>query len=258
MTSLFAFIIFLAFGLLASFFDVRERRVPNWLNAGFFTAALALWVLGGASNYWFFIQTSLALVAGYVLYKYGVWAAGDAKFFAVASAFSWLAAKPTGLGAVLEIALIACASGLLLFAWMLARNWSAVKRRKKELAAVFVKTSAWSTAWAGIGFIVFKEFNAVLFAVAVASGLVLSGVGVLRELWVKKIRVKQAQVGMVLAKPVEADGRKIGGKASGLTVGEIRVLNKAGVRYLLVRTTEPFAPFISLAVVILWWQMLWL
>ncbi len=255
-----AFVAFIAFGFTASFFDLREQRVPNAVNAGFFALALALWFFENAS-FWFFAQFGLALVVGYALYKAGVWGAGDAKFFAVASAFSWLALKQTGVGIVIEIALITCASGLLLFAFMLARNWGVVKRRKKELTVVFLKTGAWSAAWAIGSFIVFKEFNPVLFAVAVASGLVLSGVGVLRELWVKKIGIKQAQPGMVLVKPLQARGKTICGSASNgglLTVGEIRVLNKAGVRYLLVRATEPFAPFISLAVVILWWQILWL
>lgn len=247
-----AFLAFIAFGVAASFFDLRERRVPNVVNAGFFALALGTWFFENA-NFWFFVQFSLALVVGYALYKAGVWGAGDAKFFAVANAFSWLGSRQTGAGIAIEIALITCASGFLLFAHMLARNWGIVKRRKKQLAVVFLKTGAWSAAWAIGSFVVFKEFNPVFFAVAVASGLVLSGVKELKELWVEKIGIKQAQPGMALVKPLKVKGKTIGGSAMGLlSAGEIRVLNKAGVRYLLVRATEPFAPFITLAVVILW------
>ncbi|GJG86432.1 hypothetical protein tb265_16130 [Gemmatimonadetes bacterium T265] len=108
------------FGLLllaACAWDVRTRRIPNWLVAataasGLAYAVAAASVLPGAA------AAAAGLTVGFVLwvpfYALRMLGAGDVKFFAAASA--WL-----GAGLALRAALVAAlAGGVLALAWLAA------------------------------------------------------------------------------------------------------------------------------------------
>lgn len=73
----------IAFCVAASFFDLRERRIPNFLNAAGALLAVFFAVANGVALTDFFLIAAASFLFAYVLYRIGAWAGGDAKFFTV-------------------------------------------------------------------------------------------------------------------------------------------------------------------------------
>jgi prepilin peptidase CpaA len=82
-----AFMPAVAIAAAGAFFDIKSRRLPNWL-----CAALAVAAVGGA--YFAYgtdilpgaaLHALLALLAGMVLFGFGIIGGGDAKFYAAAA-----------------------------------------------------------------------------------------------------------------------------------------------------------------------------
>ncbi len=74
----------------ASFFDLKQNRVPNALNFSGLLAALSIAFLGGIGRALFFqFAASLffAAVFAFLLFRAGAWRGGDAKFFVALGAF---------------------------------------------------------------------------------------------------------------------------------------------------------------------------
>jgi prepilin peptidase CpaA len=74
---------------IASWSDVLYRRVPNWLTGLTALAGLAMGllvggpaVLGGQA-----LHMALVLLAGIMLFRFGVFGGGDAKFYAAVAAW---------------------------------------------------------------------------------------------------------------------------------------------------------------------------
>lgn len=110
-------------GILASWFDIRERRLPNWLCIAVALAGLASAMLaGGASALgWQALHAAIALVIGMGLFAARIIGGGDAKYYAATAA--WF-----GLSAALQLLVSVALSGLLvLLVW-------AIVRRTKGLA----------------------------------------------------------------------------------------------------------------------------
>ena len=87
-----ALISLLAFIVSASFYDLRERRIPDQLNYFFLFLAFAINLVNSAFSLEFLIFAFLPLVLlsfgfAYLLYKIGAWAGGDVKFFTALCAF---------------------------------------------------------------------------------------------------------------------------------------------------------------------------
>lgn len=83
----YAFASAMLFSAASVFFDLRERRIPNPLNALGFAAALAFAAASGRQLFEFLIFSAAAFAFAYLLYRLGVWAGGDAKFFTALLAF---------------------------------------------------------------------------------------------------------------------------------------------------------------------------
>ncbi len=113
-------VVFGGFLFLAAAYDIRTRRVPNWLVAGLavlglaFSAitapATATWTVGLAGGIKGLLMGLAIWLPSWLLRLLG---AGDVKFFAAASA--WLGARGAFVGSVLA----ALAGGLLALGWML-------------------------------------------------------------------------------------------------------------------------------------------
>ncbi|NUN11593.1 prepilin peptidase [Candidatus Micrarchaeota archaeon] len=75
----------LVFVVCASISDLLSKKIPNWLNAGFFFIGL----LSG-----FNLFSAAAIVFSLSLYYFRVWGGGDSKFFIALSLLSvnWLSA----------------------------------------------------------------------------------------------------------------------------------------------------------------------
>jgi Flp pilus assembly protein protease CpaA len=89
----------LAYAACATGFDLRERRIPNWLSATGFLAALATAPMsGGVGVPAALLGAGLGLGALYIPFSLGAVGGGDVKFAAVAGA--WLGPR-VGLNALL-------------------------------------------------------------------------------------------------------------------------------------------------------------
>ncbi|MFH0836446.1 MAG: prepilin peptidase, partial [Candidatus Micrarchaeota archaeon] len=71
----------LAFVLVALVIDMRERKIPNWLNALGLIGAIAVAWNNEALGFWFAVAVVAAFVFAFALFKAGAWAGGDGKFF---------------------------------------------------------------------------------------------------------------------------------------------------------------------------------
>lgn len=93
----------------AGWWDVAQRRVPNWLAAVTMLAGLGFAVAtgGGQQALWHLAHAVLALMAGMGLFALGWWGGGDGKFYAAVAA--WFPLQ-SGYSLLLAIA----AAGLVL------------------------------------------------------------------------------------------------------------------------------------------------
>ncbi len=73
-----------ALACLAAIWDIRSRRIPNWLNACILVGAIAMLAINwsSADPLSHFMHFGIALIASMLLTALGFWGGGDAKFYA--------------------------------------------------------------------------------------------------------------------------------------------------------------------------------
>ncbi|MDN5358900.1 MAG: archaeal preflagellin peptidase FlaK [Candidatus Diapherotrites archaeon] len=64
---------------IAAIFDIRERRIPDWLTYSGTMIGIILWLLQG--DYSVLLYVSVTLLLAYLFYRMGLWAGGDVKLF---------------------------------------------------------------------------------------------------------------------------------------------------------------------------------
>jgi prepilin peptidase CpaA len=105
-----------ALALVASWLDVRYRRLPNWLTL--FTAAVGLLVTAFAAGLpelgSHLLHMLAALVVGMVLFRFGIIGGGDAKFYAAVAAWFSLGDAP---GLLVSVSVAGLLLFLIWFAW---------------------------------------------------------------------------------------------------------------------------------------------
>ena len=76
-----------AFACVAAFWDIRSRRIPNWLNICVLVGGVAMLVInwGAIDPLSHFIHFGLALLGAMLLFGFRFWGGGDAKFYAAAA-----------------------------------------------------------------------------------------------------------------------------------------------------------------------------
>lgn len=107
--------------LLACWFDISQRRLPNWLVLVTLFIGLGLALIGpGVSALPSRLgHAGIALVVGMALYRIGLVGAGDAKFYAAVAA--WF-----GIGHAAKLVL-----GVSLFGFLFAVFWIVLRRLAK-------------------------------------------------------------------------------------------------------------------------------
>ena len=125
-------LVFLA--LACVFFDFKERKIPWWLGY----SLLFLGVVFGVRSVGGLLSVVAALAFGFVLWKKGVWGAGDARFLAGLQAWSFVFAGEKWF--FLANFLLAVA---LLFVWLVLRRErlglvNLLAREKKHSFAFFL------------------------------------------------------------------------------------------------------------------------
>jgi prepilin peptidase CpaA len=116
-------------GLLACWFDIRERRLPNALVLATLAAGLSLaaWRGGIAVLPWHLTHIAIALAAGIGLYAVRALGAGDAKYYAALAA--WFT-----LGDGLKLLMAVSFAGLVLtLGWLAWRKFSGKPALRKPL-----------------------------------------------------------------------------------------------------------------------------
>ncbi len=105
-------------GLVGSWLDATQRRLPNWLSAlGLVAGLAAAFAVGGldaAGSHG--LHALVALLGGMALFALGVIGGGDAKFYAGLAA--WF---PLSLGLNLFVAVAMAGAGLLV-CWAIVRK----------------------------------------------------------------------------------------------------------------------------------------
>ncbi len=137
-----------ALGLVACWFDVRERRLPNSLVLATLVAGLgfALWRSGAGALPWHLAHLAIALVVGIGLYALRALGAGDAKYYAALAA--WFT-----LGNALKLLMAVSFAGLFLaLGWLAWRKLKGNPAPRKPL----------------------DDMDKVPFGVAMAAGAVLA------------------------------------------------------------------------------------
>ena len=120
--------IFTLFALAGAAYDIRTRRIPNWLNAAFLVAGLVcVTVFAG----WHTALSGLghfagALVVAMMIYAAKLWGGGDAKFYAASAAWFPFSA------AVGLFVSIATAGLIVAIVWLVAFKLSGRKIRRGD------------------------------------------------------------------------------------------------------------------------------
>jgi prepilin peptidase CpaA len=105
--------------MIAGWLDLRERRIPNWLCgvtaiAGLLSGVLLGDGLSGLGSH--ALHLVLALAGGMILFSFGVFGGGDAKFYAAAAAWFPLSK------AMLLLMMVALIGLALLIVWFTCRR----------------------------------------------------------------------------------------------------------------------------------------
>jgi prepilin peptidase CpaA len=103
-------------GLVASWLDVSVRKLPNWLSL--LTLATGLAVALSSSGLpaigSHLAHAAIALLAGMVLFRFGIVGGGDAKFYAAVA--SWFSLS-TAAGLLVAVSLSGLVIFLVWFVW---------------------------------------------------------------------------------------------------------------------------------------------
>lgn len=136
-----------ALGLLACWFDIRERRLPNWLVLVTLATGLGLAARQGLDVLpWHLAHAGIALIVGIGLYAIRALGAGDAKYYAALAA--WFT-----LGNALKLVMAVSFAGLFLaLGWLAWRKFSGNPAPRKPV----------------------EDMDKVPFGVAMAAGAVLA------------------------------------------------------------------------------------
>ena len=157
--------------LLAVWFDVREKRIPNWLTAGGLTISLVLRAFIGVDALWAgALGGALGLAIGLALFAAGGMGAGDGKLLTAVGAslgletFLWCLPLIGVCGGVLALAVVIRQRTLLatlrrfrdLLFFLFTFGWSGGRRTLATADAVTIPygiavAAGAATAWLGWG-----------------------------------------------------------------------------------------------------------
>lgn len=280
-----------AFIGLATASDLRKKIISNKLNYSFLALAFALAFLKNSLTPLFLIFVAAAFCFGYVLYALGAWAGGDAKFFTTLAAFYAVfnpPMEPLDFAAIPFAFLLSAAFFAPLALTLFWKRFHAIHFKKAFLKSL--KTSAFTTLALAALFTAYGIFTKTLegnglvrtlafsFACLFATTFFVKTISLARKALVKRIPASALEEGMVPAKTLCIEGKKVvewkmpslkevlvgkpllpqkekivanAFRARGLTEKEIRVLKRGGVKYLLVRETLSYAPSLGAAVFLL-------
>ena len=211
-------IVLIAASTAASYYDYKERRIPNAIPRLCLAFSLAAALLSNApALYYAFVLA--AFVFALALYAVGAWAGGDAKFFTAALALAGLVRFPRALPDLLFVAWVFLLAAALAAPFALAaRRERAWRERRVFFGAAFaaVKDAVGGAFAAGLvycaGFFVFAwrldgfagslaAGAAVVFVASFGLRAAFFAAGLLKE----KIALAKVREGVVPAQTIYLD-----------------------------------------------------
>lgn len=162
------------FALAATYTDLRERMIPDWLNYGAVIVAAGFAYYTNQLTVTYFALVALAFLFAYALYRLGAWAGGDVKFYTGLLAFYPLFAPlPTEpLALLAPLALVFLASAILLVPVMLALHlpqiWGERAALARALAGAGKRAVRGAPLAAAVGVLVVKAGSPLLALIIAA------------------------------------------------------------------------------------------
>ncbi|MCW1301756.1 MAG: A24 family peptidase [Candidatus Parvarchaeota archaeon] len=253
---IYGFIIFIL--AAASFFDIRNREVPDFISyvflAGAILLVIALSIYTGSIQLIEFIPLSAALLFGfaYLMYRLGQWGGGDVKLMLGLSFLFTNISVQSGLSFIdlfINILLFGGAYGLLAMIVLGAVNYKSMGKHLKFYDYILFAVGA--AAVALIYFLFPYPFNMLLalmvFLLAVIRYIYL----VSAELMYREVDVSRLTEGDWLAEDIINRGRIVVRRSNvGLTEEEIEKLRKENLKKVRIKTGLPFVPGILIGAVI--------
>jgi Flp pilus assembly protein protease CpaA len=140
---------------LATFFDLRERRIPDVLTYAATLLGIAYHLAAG--NYSVVLYVAGTFAVAYLLYRLGLWAGGDVKLFTAIAALNPY--SPTLFGITLPFPLVLFiasifAAFILTFPWMLwriLRSKDLRRRLLRDLPAILRKSFVAAVVFSSFG-----------------------------------------------------------------------------------------------------------
>lgn len=268
-----------AFIALASYFDLRQRRVPNALTLPVIAIGVAANAYSNAGQEYYF-ALFFAFAFSYVLYRLGAWAGGDAKFFTALfaihsfGAFSFIGIF---LGAALLLVPVLVALHAREFLAMRGRVLSALAAsvRNALIAGLLSVPFAYAVG-AAVPESILLAIASAFLASFLLKVFLLARASILGE----TVRVEELKQGMVLDGRIYVRAGKVSiwlpptakelitiamqkgiegirgrmavkgialasGSATGLSAAEIAAIRKAGMRKARIRESLPFVPVLG-------------
>ncbi|MEK6924161.1 MAG: prepilin peptidase [Candidatus Micrarchaeota archaeon] len=207
----------LAFAVAASFFDLRERRIPNALNFAAGALAAAAAVASGAEMIPFALFSLFSFIFAYALYKLGAWAGGDAKFFTALCMLLGVESQALLFVPALFLISVAVSLPFILLGGVVLRKSIPISQLRPGMVPVnsYYRVSGRLVEW--------EPANPVRIAASALSGSTV---------------LLSPPAGVLVASAA---------RARGLSPAEVTALKKAGVKVLQVRRTVSFAPALAVA-----------
>jgi len=141
--------------LLAAFFDICERKIPNWLTYGAMIIGIAYWLVTG--NYSVILYVAGTFAVAYLFYRIGLWAGGDVKLFTAIAALNPYSFTLCGVTLPFPLALFIVSiftAFLLTFPWMLWRILRSKDLRRhllRDLPAILRKSIVAAVVFSNFG-----------------------------------------------------------------------------------------------------------
>lgn len=176
-------IVYLFFIAIVLYFDLKSRIIPDVVNFFFMFLAIALTILQYEFNMRFLIFGYMPFfianfLFAYVLYKIGVWAGGDVKFFTALMAYLPLYLPASGYPSLFSAFSVFLLSAFLLVPIALLYNIEEIIGRRREFKKVFVNSiigAGKSTALSFTVLLVISRFSQIYSSpLLIASLLILS------------------------------------------------------------------------------------
>ena len=258
--------------LMASFFDLATREVPDWISYSMIALGLTFRLFASIidKSIWPFMYGLLGygvfFILGCFMYYTKQWGGGDAKLLMGIGAvfatpffgaeYSW----PYWLIIMLNILICGAIYSLVWMDVLAIKNWKqTIHKLHKQNFRGLIITALIAIIVTSLSYIFLPRTFTVIIAVTSVLGLftivllhyakAIEGIAM-----IKKIPLAQATEGDWLAKDVKVGRKLIISKESlGLTKEDLKKLKKLKIKEVCIRYGIPFAPALFLGVAITVW-----